>query len=156
MNKLIAKLKSVKHKEIVLAVIALAVMLIIYFSSFAPKKKSSAAQTQSDYCLVMSEKIQSALSKMAGVGKTEVVINWSSGTMAVYEKNVTSNGNSTSEQVALSGGSPITLKEIYPRAIGVMIVCEGGSNAKVKIDVKMAVSALLDISADKVLVFGTK
>lgn len=156
MNKLMVRLKAIKHKEIVLAVVAVAIMLLVYFSSFAPKKESVVAQSKDDYCRMMNDRIQSAISKMAGAGKAEVVINWSSGVEVVYEKNITTNGNSTSEQVAQSGGSPIAVKEIYPRAIGVMIVCEGGSNAKVKIDIKMAVSALLDISADKVLVFGTK
>ncbi len=154
MNKLIAKIKAFKHKEIALAVIAVLVMLLIYFSTFAPKKESDATSSAENYCSAMCKSIEAAVERM-GAGNAEVVIAWSSSVEIVVEKNLTTNGSSSSEQVAQSGGSPIVLKEIYPRAIGVMIVCKGGNNAKVRIDIIMAVSTLLDISAEKVLVFGT-
>lgn len=155
MNSVLSKIKDLKHKEIIIAVVAVIVMLIIYFSSFggSPKATLSAIDTD-DYCTRIRQQIESAISRMDGAGKAEVVINWSSGVEIVPAQNTTINGNSTTSQVVQSSGGPIVLKEIYPRAIGVLIVCEGGSNAKIKIDIIMAISTLMDISTDKVLVFG--
>ncbi|MCH5164152.1 MAG: hypothetical protein J1F36_03970 [Clostridiales bacterium] len=156
MNNVLSKLKDLKHKEIIIAVVAVIVMLIIYFSSFggSSTKTTAAAIDTDDYCTRIRQQIENAISRVDGVGKTEVVINWSSGVEIVPAQNTTINGNSTTSQVVLSSGGPIVLKEIYPRAIGVLIVCEGGSNAKIKIDIIMAISTLMDISTDKVLVFG--
>ncbi len=155
MNKFIEKLKGLKHKEIILAVVAVAVMLIIYFSSFSsPQTQKTGTTNIDDYCSEMQNRIENAISKMDGVGKSEVVINWSSGVEIVTAQNTTVNGNSTSSQVVQSSGGPVVLKEIYPRAIGVLIICEGGNNAKTKIDIIMAISTLMDITTDKVLVFG--
>ena len=157
MNKIISKLKGIKHKEIIIAVAAVILMLIIYFSSFGSSKSATASTVESvgeDYCASMRRRVESAISKMDGVGSAEVVINWSSSVEIVTAQNTTSNGNSTSSQVVQSSGGPIVVKEIYPRAIGVVIVCEGGNNAKIKIDIIMAVSTLMDISTEKVLVFG--
>ena len=155
MSKFIDGLKELKHKEIILAVAAVAIMLIIYFSSFTSvKSKQQSVAASEDYCLDMQNRIQSAISRMDGVGKTEVVINWASGVEIVPAQNTNVNGNSTSSQVVQSSGGPVILKEIYPRAIGVLIICVGGNNAKIKVDVIMAVSTLMDITAEKVLVFG--
>ncbi len=155
MNKLINRLKEIKHKEIILAIAAVVIMLFIYFSSFfSPQSDTKSVNYSEDYCAAMQNKIKEAVSKMEGVGKTEVVINWSSGVEIVTAQNTTVNGNSTSSQVVQSSGGPIVLKEIYPRAIGVLIICEGGNNAKIKVDIIMAISTLMDITAEKVLVFG--
>ena len=147
MNNFSAKLKNIKHKEIILAIVAVVVMLIIYFSSFGSKQKKEKTESQTDYCSAIK-------GEMEGVGKANIVINWSSGVEIITEKNTTSNGNSSSSQVVLGSGEPVVVKEVYPKAVGVLIICEGGNNAKVKIDIIMAISTLLDIPTDKVLVFG--
>ena len=155
MNNILSKLKDIKHKEIIIAVVAVVVMLIIYFSSFGgTSEKVVEAEDNQDYCSRIRQQIESAISRMDGAGKAEVVINWSSGVEIVTAQNTTTNGNSTSSQIVQSSGGPVVIKEIYPRAIGVLIVCEGGNNAKIKIDIIMAISTLMDISTDKVLVFG--
>ena len=154
MTDFFARLKELKHKEIIIAVIAVAVMLIIYFSSFGGSRKPQQTEVEAtDYCALIKREITSAVSKMDGVGSTEVVINWSSSVEVVTDRNVTVNGNSTSSQVVQSSGSPVVVKEVYPKAVGVLVVCEGGSNAKIKIDIIMAISTLLDVSPEKVLVF---
>ncbi|MBE5730568.1 MAG: hypothetical protein E7350_01275 [Clostridiales bacterium] len=156
MTKLIQRLKGLKHKEIIIAVVSVVVMLVIYFSSFggsASKKEEDA--TPSDYCLFKQQEISDVISQMEGAGKASVVINWASSVEIIPAQNVTENGNTLSSSIVLSSGEPIILKEIYPRAIGVLIVCEGGSDARVRVNIIMAVSTLLDLQADKILVYGT-
>ena len=156
MNKFFSKLKSLKNKEIIIAIIAVVILLVIYFSSFSSTKESKVIETSTDYCATKQQQIEQAVSQMEGVGKTRVVINWSSGVEIITAVNTTINGNSTTTQIVHSSGEPIVIKEIYPQAVGVLIVCEGGSNAKVKVDIIMAISTLMGISTDKVLVFEMK
>ena len=153
MNKFFNKLKSLKNKEIIIAAITVVILLVIYFSSFFPTEKTKSEIAPADYCSAKQMQIEQAVSQMEGVGKAQVVINWSSGVEIVTAVNTTVNGNSTTTQIVHSSGEPIVIKEIYPRAVGVPIVCEGGSNAKVKVDIIMAIATLMDISTDKVLVF---
>lgn len=150
MNKVLTKLKEIKHKEIILAILAVVIMLFIYFSTFTGKDEVESPK--GDYCSNIKLEIEQAVSRMEGAGKADVVINWSSGVEIVTAQNTTVNGNSSSSQTVMGSGSPIVIKEIYPKAVGVLIICEGGDNAKVKIDIIMAISTLLDIPADKVLV----
>ncbi len=154
MNKIISKLKGLKHKELIIAVIAIVIMLVIYFSSFGKAEEVDTVTQKSDYCTEMKLQIERAISRMEGAGKAEVVINWASGVESVHAQNTTTNGNNTTSQVVQGSSGPIVVKEIYPQAIGVLVVCEGGNNAKIKIDIIMAISTLMDISSEKVLVFG--
>lgn len=156
MTKLIQRLKGLKHKEIIIAVVAIVVMLIIYFSSFGGSSvKKEDSVTTSDYCLAKQQEIAAVISQMEGAGNASVVINWASSVEIIPAQNVTENGNTLSSSVVLASGEPIILKEIYPRAIGALIVCEGGSDARVKVNIIMAVATLLDLQADKILVYGT-
>lgn len=140
MINVLNKLKNVKHKEIIIAVVAVIIMLIIYFSSFGSSTKKQQIAADTDYCSMMQTRLKDLISEIDGVGRADVIISWTGGVETLTQNSA--NGNSK--------------KEIYPRAIGVIIVCEGGSNAKVKIDIIMAVSTLMDISAEKVLVYEKK
>ncbi len=40
-----------------------------------------------------------------------------------------------------------------PKATGVIVVCQGGNSTKVKLDVIYAVSTLLDLSIEKIIVY---
>lgn len=142
-----------KHKELIIAVVAVVIMLALYFSSFKQSDNVEAEVVASDYCAQKQQEIQSAVSGIEGVGKTKVVISWESGVEIVTAQNVTINGSSSTTQIVQNSGEPIVVKEIYPKAVGVLIVCEGGNNAKVKVDIIMAIATLMDISTDKVLVF---
>ena len=55
MGKIIAKLKSIKHIEVILAVLAVGVMLVIYFTTFAGGKEEKTQTTdgKADYCAAM-------------------------------------------------------------------------------------------------------
>ena len=154
-SEFFTRLKKIKHIEIIVAVIAVVVMLVIYFSSLAPAKKNETVTREDvdNYCARMTDEITAAVKNLNGVGKAKVVVNWSGSVEYVYAQN--GDGSSSPLQVVQTSGSyqPILIKIIYPKAVGVLVVCEGGSNAKIKVDVIMAVSTLLDISTDKVLVF---
>ena len=161
-KQFIASLKEKKHIEIVIAVLAVVVMLILYFSIKVGTNKTSeeAGVIGSDYCERVEKELVSALENMKGVGKVKLVVNWESGveTVIAYATATSSSGVTTTPTLVQSQGSskPIVLKEIYPKALGVVIICQGGNNVSVKLDVMNAVSVLLGISQNKVNVFAMK
>ncbi len=163
-KKFIASLKAKKHLEIVIAVVAVAVMLLLYFSTKF-KVSASASETAppasvSNYCEHTRQELVSALESMSGVGKVKAVITWESSVETVIAYATNNSGttvNSTPCIIQTQGSSsPIVLKEIYPKALGVIIICQGGNNVAVKLDVINAVSALLNISQNKVNVYAMK
>ena len=164
-GSLLARLKSVKHIELIAAGIAVAVMLVIYFgakpfSGGGTQSEPSTVRAKEDYCQKIERELTETLSKMDGAGDTRVIVHWESSVEAViaYITNISQNGTSSSPQVISGGGtqSPIVLKEIYPKAVGVVIMCRGASNVKVKLDIITAVSVLLDIKPDRIQVLTMK
>ena len=158
-----AKLRSKKHFETIIAIVAVVVMLVLYFSvksgSSKSAQKATSVQTTvaSDYCEKTEQKLIAALESMSGVGKVKTVISWESGVEKViaYATNSAGNTITTTPTVIQTQGSsgPIVLKELYPKALGVIIICQGGNNVAVKLDVMQAVSVLLDISQNKINVY---
>ncbi len=164
-SKIFDKFKKIKHIEIIIAVIAVLIMLFIYFgakfgSGTAKSDKTRQQLSATDYCDRMETDLEEALGGIAGVGKLKLVINWESSVESVIAY-ITSNGGNSSTSTpqiiqSTGGGKPIVLKEIYPKALGVIIVCEGGGNVSTKLDIINAVSVLLDITPDKISVYAMK
>lgn len=132
----IAKLKNIKHVQIIACCAVLTVVLIIYFSCVSCSGSSEQTSatvdlTNTDYCTAMQIQVEKAISQISGVGSAAVVINW--------DRSVTSSfGSGSSEN---------------PQAVGALIVCDGGGNTKVKLDVIYAVSTLLNLSIENIIVY---
>lgn len=130
------KLKKVNHIEIIACGIILVVVLAVYFSCVSCSKTTKTASTGidlsgADYCTSMQVQLEKIVSEITGVGEASVVINW--------DKSVTASVfGSNSEN---------------PKATGAIVVCDGGDQTKVKLDVIYAVSTLLDLSRDKIIVY---
>lgn len=137
LSGIISKLKNIKHAEIVACCAILAVVCVVYFSCVSCSDGKTgltsvdADVSGSDYCSVMQARVQNAISKIAGVGDATVVINWDKSVSASYLG--TSSDN--------------------PHATGALIVCDGGKSTKVQLDVIYAVSTLLDLSIEKIIVY---
>ncbi len=162
-KKFFASIKAKKHWEIVIAVIAVVVMLVLYFS--AGKKNTTKANADetvatSDYCERMERELSEALAAMQGVGKVKVVVNWESSVERViaYATSISGGNTTTTPTIIQSQGTsaPIVLKELYPKALGVLIICQGGSNVAVKLDIVNATSTMLGIAQSKVNVYAMK
>lgn len=128
------KLKSIKHIRIILAVAAFAVVIAVYFgclSCSTVKTDTESDLTSADYTTAMQVRLERIISQIAGVGNASVIINWDKSITTSYGSSLTEN----------------------PRATGVIVVCDGGADTKVKIDVIFAVSTLLDLSIEKIVVY---
>lgn len=134
----IEKLKNFKHLRIIACVVVLVIVLAVYFSCASCSEKSASTFSDnvdvasSDYCTSMRAQVEKIVSEISGVGSASVVINW----------------DKSSSQSAF-GNNQIE----NPKAVGALIVCDGGNSTKVKLDVIYAVSTLLDLSIEKIMVY---
>lgn len=122
----------------------------------------------------LEEELEDILSKIAGVGKVQVLITYSetSEVVAMYNETYTS---SNTEETDTNGGVrriestdtnkeviyeekdgekiPITQKVIMPKMEGAIITAEGAANVNIKTNIIQAVSAATGLSAYRIQVF---
>ncbi len=147
--------KTNKFKKEYIAVILLFVaVLCVAFISF---NKSERTETKSDteyYVYALESKLEKAISGIEGVKNARVVISVNGAVEKVYqkdEKSVTENGRTTvSATTVFSGGKPVQIGEKYPEISGILVVIKGADNISVKMNVLDAVTAVFDISCDKI------
>ena len=130
-----------------------------------------------EYVLDMENKLKTVLENVEGVGQVQVFITlWASKESILckdspYEQttNVNTDNNGVREEnstytnevntvlVEKDGNTePIVLKEIEPEIKGVIVICNGGNNERVKMDILEAVEAVFGISSNKVKVMKMK
>ena len=156
---LLQKIKALKGKEIIIALIAVAIMLIIYFSS-STSPKSTVSVLGSDYCAELQTKIEKTVVNMSGDKNATVVINWNgSVSNEIAKSESVSQNSSTSSPVIISGqngSTPVILRKKYPEVIGVVVVVKNYDDVKLRVDLVQMLSTLLGISPQKVAVFSSK
>ncbi|MEZ3420353.1 MAG: hypothetical protein K1V95_00205 [Eubacterium sp.] len=168
MNNLKEKFKEVMEKKksktkLLVAVGIIGILLILLSEISFPTAKKDTEVTKNDYTSYaeqLDEKLTDIISSMEGVGKCRVMITLRSTSESIYAKN-TENSQSTgsssqnSEYVIYDGGngdSPILLQENFPDIEGVAIVCSGGDNIAVREKIIQCVSALFNISSNRISV----
>lgn len=132
-SEFFSKLKSVRHIELISIGLVVVIALTVYFTcaSCGEEKTVAAVPTNADYCTAMQIRLENVVSQIDGVGSASIVINW--------DKSVPSSFASSQSE--------------NPKATGAVIVCEGGNSTKVKLDVTYAVSTLLGLSIENIIVY---
>ncbi len=123
-----------------------------------------------DWSEYLEQKLQRALSQVAGAGKTEVLLTVHSGGRALIEKDEalqeenkgegSDNTGSTIQksettvyQKDSSGNEiPFVTEKILPEICGVLILAQGGDNGKIQAEITEAAMALFDLEAHKIKV----
>lgn len=177
--KLFSKLKKIKHLEIYLVIGLVCIVLFIWFFDFGDTKKAEeqnvlTSNSLSSYTNELETKLSKTLSQIDGAGEVSVMItlDGSSQLILAYETesksnttdNTTANGTTTKTNnttanstpiIINSNGqsSPLVLSEIMPNIKGVVVVCEGASNIRVKLNILEAVQALLGVNSSQIEIF---
>lgn len=129
-QNLFKKLKSIKHIEIILAVLFGLIILLVYFSTMGSVKtarngSSAIASTKvTSYIAEIEDKLENILSQISGAGEVEV--------MVMVEDSLEMN----SEQI--------------PKIISVVVVSDGASNVNVKLDIIKAIQTLLSLKPSNI------
>ena len=159
--KIFQKLKGIKHIEIIFAIILCAIIVVIYLSSLGKndnRQTSSQNFTSiSEYSAFLENKLANVLGNIDGAGNVSAMITFESGTEYVYAQNEESKTNSntsassttstttTTSSPYIKNNEGLLIKEILPKISGVVVVCSGAKDTKVKLEIVKAVQALLDV-----------
>ena len=164
-------IRDVLYKYKYIALMCAAGILLVLMSGTGTENKSKADTdiVYSEYNVSEIEKVaESIFSKIEGVGKVDVKITVKSGYEAVYAYDTSEDcsqsagGFSASQEkeivtISVNGQHrPITLKIKKPEYMGAVIVCEGGDNSKIKLELTQAMKSLTGISADNIVVAKMK
>ena len=161
---LIKKLKTDK-KTLVIFLIGFVGMFLVLVSDGSTEKNSGEEHNfVSNNILSESElavQVEKLVEAIDGAGKAKVMITYKSYEETVYahnsdESSDTSGRNEfTSEYIILDTGDKeegMKVKIILPEIKGVAVVCQGGGNSVIKEQIISAISALFNISSNKISV----
>lgn len=158
-------LKLKKDKKTA-AILLLGVIGIILILLSGLGGNEAAAQTIEDDILIMNEaelsqSLEKLIESIDGAGKTRVMLTFKSYGETVYaensEENITSDGERdlSNEYIIIDGDKGedgLRLKITAPEIKGVAVICQGGKNPVIKEQIVSVVSALFDISSNKISV----
>lgn len=160
----VQKIKSIKHIEIILAVIVIVVVVIAYTFTIKDKDDNSVAVggNESD----LTEQLTDILCKIDGVGDVDILILYNGGKRLeiASESNkhtdtetdgdrTTTTTTETDTPIIVDGDKPLIIGEKRAEIDGVIVVADGGGNNKIKVEIMRALSTLLRIRFDQVQVF---
>lgn len=169
MNEFIAKIKNmftkIKHKELVIALILIAVLLLLYFSGKGGVFTflSSGSETEKEtaeygYCEKMALDVTDAVMLLTGSDKCKVIINWADGgeNEIAYTTTVNATGETKTPQLVTVNGvsAPIILKESYPTALSVAVVCPKNTSTETKLNIKYLISTLLQSDINDIAIYS--
>ena len=161
LKKIIERIPDKKRPLIII----LAGVLIIFIIALpeisnGKEEKSKTDSSQNDilnnYIKDIEDKLTSIISSIDGAGEAKIMLTLDSSDENIYASDI--NGDK-SEYVVIkkdSNEGGMLLKTIKPKIRGVAIVCEGGDNPKVKIDITNAVCTSLGITSTRVSIAKMK
>ena len=173
------KIMSFKFKHNYIMLLGFIGIFLIAFSTLTFKKKDENKQEEikncfnhnntDEYAKQLENKLNNIISKIKGVGKSEVFITIENGIENIYansEKKTTNSNENLSGKMSKKDDSQkdvvvidsnegkkaliVTQKE--PKIKGVLVVCEGADNIKVVEDVTQAISKCLNIKKNRLSV----
>lgn len=132
----------------------------------AVPSRTTAADTPRDVQLPAQEleaELRQILGKIHGVGRVEVMLTLQSGPEEVLASDTSlqyrgqtaspEDYQRTTKTVTVPGGSGVVVTQRrYPQYRGALVVCDGGGEDKVRLQVIEAVSALTGLGADRIAV----
>ena len=104
------------------------------------------------------EKLEQTLSQIKGAGEAQVVLSLKGGSRQVLAQDTQrgADGDASSSTVTLGRGSGsqevVPLQTIAPQFQGALVVCPGGDDPEVCLQIMQAVSALTGLGSDRISV----
>lgn len=166
MNSILGKWIKKRNKSDFVVLILLGVMVMIVAMPTGAKQsqketqtqeqKEQQLQTEDSYKEQLQQQLKELLEHMDGVGKTRVMLTFSDEGTDQLDKNVTKDGNKKEETTVVydTGDTrqPYVICRQMPKIEGVVVVAQGGGNAKTVTEISNAVMSLFPVEAHKVVV----
>lgn len=174
LSKLKETIKNDKKLAVLLVIGVIGVMLLAISEIEAKPENDESGKadiktvTQETYEKELEKRLEEIVASVDGAGRAQVMITLKSSEENKYAVNSSSenqisdgksNSKSSNDYVVIdspSGDSCVALRTESPKIQGVVVVCDGGDNSKVKNDVTNAVSALLGINVNHISVLKMK
>jgi len=169
-DKFKKKFKGDKRLKIIVIIGVIGVVMLLASEVFNVGDSSASEgvnvsfDTQ-EYAKAIEKQLGQIISEIEGAGECSVMVTVDCGIETVYATEEESaydfDGDSESREDSVSyvvingssgGKQALVIKEIQPKLRGIIIVCEGGGNSKVKMNIINAVSSAFDISSTKISV----
>lgn len=168
------KIFNIKGNKFIIPLMLVAVVMVIYLNLTSSTSVSTSTDNEEtsvnftsglDYINQIEDKLETLLGSIKNAGKINVMISIDSSpklTIAqnVEEKTVTTGSGTTvttiTEPIIINQNGenkPLVVMETLPEIKGVIVVCEGASDVKVKLDIITAVKALLGVPSGNIEVF---
>lgn len=151
-----------RNKFVLLVILAGAVLLLLpgLPGDGQAAERSAQAEEAPFQVEALEARMEDALSRISGVGEVRVVLTLQSSPRRILAQDTQSTVEADSTDAALttvvlSGGGTeetVTLQQISPQYQGALVVCSGGGNPSVRLQVVEAVSALTGLGADHISV----
>jgi len=146
-----------RYKYALLVVLA-GVVLLLWPSGESQRPQTAAdSQTQTLGFDVeeMERKLEQALSKIQGAGEVTVVLTLKGGERQVLAQDVHTDGDEREHStVIVSQGSgvqqAVPLQQLYPQYQGALVICTGGDDPAVRLELLTAMRALTGLGGDKI------
>ena len=152
MNSILGKWIKKRNKSDFVVLILLGVMVMIVAMPTGAKQSQKETQTQEQ----KEQQLKELLEHMDGVGKTRVMLTFSDEGTDQLDKNVIKDGNKKEETTVVydTGDTrqPYVICRQMPKIEGVVVVAQGGGNAKTVTEISNAVMSLFPVEAHKVVV----
>lgn len=153
--------KDQKSMIILIALAAVGILLLVLPGNLTTAKKSDSDEERlMEYTLSLEEKIAELCSRVNGVSNVSVSVYFDTGFETVYaydeESKATSNGiNSEKKYVTIGSGNDetmVTVVERMPNICGIAIVCTGGGDKMIRLELISLISSAYGVPSNKIYV----
>ncbi len=160
------KLKNTKGSLFLILGLAAGILLLFIGGGDSAKKKEYVADTSPDeveealdYISGLEHRVAELLSCMDGISDVHVIITPENAGETVYAQNGSYNGGVMTEREYVitdidGNGTPIKVRLVFPELRGIAVVCRGGGNPINQEKIVSLLSALFDLSSNRVYVTG--
>lgn len=146
---------ALSHYRYMLLVLGIGVLLLVLPTGPEPEEKPvSAAHGEAFVLSSFEERLEDALSRVDGAGKVRVVLSLDGGSRQILaqDRERDGDGGGSAQTVTLGRGSGsqevVPLQTMAPSFRGALVVCPGGGDPRVRLELAQAVSVLTGLGAD--------
>jgi len=137
----------------VLIIAAVGLLLLLWPQGGTDEAVPQTAQEQPYDAAILEEQLAQALSQISGVGRVIVAVRVDTDYTYEYATDDSQSGQShVTVEDADGGEHPVIIRRLVPCCSGVLVVCDGGGSAGVRLAVTQAVSALTGLASDRIAV----
>ena len=146
---------ALSNYRYMLLVLGLGILLLVLPTGSEPEENAASVPRGDDVVLsAFEERLADALSRVEGAGKVRVVLSLDGGSRQILaqdrEQDGDGGGSAQTVTVGRGGGSQevVPLQTMAPSFRGALVVCPGGGDPRVRLELAQAVSVLTGLGVD--------